>query len=102
MPHRLFALSLGFAALILVAQQGHAAPHCGPRATLVAQLADRYRESRRGLGLAANAALVEVFAADTGSWTIITTLPDGTACLVASGENWMQQTEALPVPGDPA
>ncbi len=54
-------------------------------------------------GLAANNGVVEVFASpETGTWTIIVTLPDGQTCLVASGEGYESITEPLPAKGDPA
>jgi hypothetical protein len=102
MTRTLFALSLGFGALILATQNAIAATACGPRAVVVAQLADRYGESRRGMGLAGNAGIVEVFVSDTASWTVTVTLPDGRTCLLASGEGWETLNEALPAKGDPA
>jgi hypothetical protein len=101
MKQTLFALSLGFGALILVTQNAFAAPPCGPRAVVVAQLADRYGESRRGMGLAGNAAIVEVYISDAATWTVAVTLPDGRTCLLASGEGWEALDEALPAKGDP-
>ena len=53
--------------------------------------------------MAANNQVMELFAsADTGSWTITVTLPEGTTCLVASGQNFEPITEELPAKGDPA
>ena len=52
MNRTLFALSLGFGAVIFATQNAFAATQCGPRAVVVAQLAERYGESRRGMGLA--------------------------------------------------
>ncbi len=102
MNRTLFALSLGFGAIIFATQNAHAATQCGPRAVVVAQLADRYGESRRGMGLAGNAAVVEVFVSDAATWTVTVTLPDGRTCLLASGEGWEALDEALPAKGDPA
>ena len=75
---KLFALSLGFAGLILATHAGHGQPRpdCGPRAQVLEVLAGTYRETRRGIGLAGPQQLVEVFASGTtGSWTITVTLP---------------------------
>jgi hypothetical protein len=102
---KLFALSLGFVGLILATEHafGQEAAQCGPRNDVLARLAERYGETRRGLGIAANRALVEVFASgQTGSWTITVTLADGTTCLVASGDNFETVTEAPVPPGSPA
>jgi hypothetical protein len=102
MNHTVFALSLGFGALILAAQSALAAPPCGPRAVVVGQLADRYGEARRGMGLSGNAAVVELFTSEGSTWTVTVTLPDGRTCLVASGEGWEMLDEAKPAKGDPA
>ncbi|MFN4172902.1 MAG: hypothetical protein ACK4GW_14220 [Pseudorhodobacter sp.] len=103
MAQRLFALSLGFGALILMAQAGHAASQCGPRAAVLEQLAGRYGESRRSMGIAANNMVMELFAnADSQSWTITVTTPQGQTCLVASGTGFETLTEPLPAKGKPA
>jgi hypothetical protein len=101
MTRTLFALSLGFVGLILVTQVAFAGP-CAIRSDVVAQLADRYQETRRGMGRAGNDSVVEVFASESGSWTIIVTTPSGFSCLVGSGDGWEPLAEALPAPGDPA
>ncbi|TCO72060.1 hypothetical protein [Rhodovulum euryhalinum] len=75
---------------------------CGPREAVIALLADRYGESRQAMGLAANNAVVELFAnAETGSWTITGTMASGTTCLIASGEAYQALAETL-IPGEGA
>lgn len=101
MTNLLFALSLGFGGVILATQSAFAAPNCGPREVVVAQLADRFDESRRGLGMAGTAALVEMFVSDSGSWTITVTTPNGQTCLLASGQEWEMLNETLPARGNP-
>jgi hypothetical protein len=94
----LFALSLGFGGVILATQIAHSDPPCDRRETVTALLADRYDETRRALGLAGEAAVMELYASDTtGTWTITMTLPDGRMCLMASGAGY----EAISAP-DPA
>jgi hypothetical protein len=109
MKETLFALSLGFGALILVtqaqaqvgAQAG--APQCGPRAAVVAQLADRYGETRRSIGVAANNMVMELFASEASeSWTITVTTTQGQTCLIASGQGYETMAEPLPAKGEPA
>ena len=103
MEKLMFALSLGFAALILATQAGWAAPQCAPRDGVLAALSQKYGETRRGIGMAGEGQMMELFAStDTGSWTITVTLPDGTTCLVATGQAFETLTESLPAPGDPA
>lgn len=99
----MFALSLGFGGLILATQAGHAAAQCGPRAAVLAALAERYGETRHSIGVAANNAVMEVFASEqTGTWTITVTQADGMTCLAASGDGFETLAEALPPGGDPA
>ena len=41
------------------------------------------------MGLANNGGVIEVLSSKAGnSWTIIITMPNGTACMIAAGENW--------------
>jgi len=105
MTQKLFALSLGFGALILLTQSGQAqpAPQCGPRAAVLAQLAEKYGETRRSVGVAANNMVMEIFAsAQSQSWTITVTTPQGQTCLVASGTGFEPIEEPLPAKGEPA
>ncbi len=79
------------------------ARNCGPRAVVVDRLADGYGESRQSMGLGANNSVIEVFAsAETGTWTITVTTPNGVTCLVASGQAFEELAEALPAPGNDA
>ncbi|WP_092857131.1 hypothetical protein [Albimonas pacifica] len=77
---------------------------CGARAEVVSRLKAKYGETRRGYGLQRGQAVVEIYASsETGSWTIIMSMPNGLACLVAAGENWAAPgAEAAEAPGDPA
>jgi hypothetical protein len=103
MQKMLFALSFGFALVILALQSAQAAPQCGPRDAVLDHLATKYRETRRGIGRAGNQGVMEIFAsADSGTWTLTVTLPDGRMCLVASGDGFEPVTEDLPPDGNPA
>lgn len=105
MKQQLFALSLGFGGLILATHHAFAQgrPNCAERETVIAELSGRYGETRHGIGLAANNAVMEVFAsAETGTWTITVTLADGMTCLMASGQNYEVLAEDLPVAGQGA
>lgn len=73
---------------------------CGQRTAIVEKLAEKYGETRQSMGLAANNAVIEVFASDaTGTWTITVTGTNGLTCLVASGQAYEQLAEALPAAG---
>jgi hypothetical protein len=103
MTQQMFALSFGFAVLLSATQIAHGAPQCDSRDAVTALLADRYGETRRTVGIAGQAAVMELYASDeTGTWSITMTLPDGRMCLMASGSNHEVVTEELPAKGDPA
>jgi len=75
-----------------------AAP-CAPRDQIVAQLEKKYGETRRGAGLQNRGSVTEVFAsAETGTWTILVTRPNGVSCAVAAGEAWLEDIAALASP----
>ena len=66
-----------------------ASPQCGPRTTLLGQLAKQYKEAPAAVGLANSGALVEVLTSEDGAtWTIVVSRSDGTSCLVAAGHEW--------------
>ncbi|WP_235019340.1 hypothetical protein [Tabrizicola flagellatus] len=103
MTQEMFALSFGLAAMLAAADIAHGAPQCDSREAVTALLADRYGETRRSVGIAGQAAVMEVYASDeTGTWSITMTLPDGRMCLMASGSDYEAVTEGLPAGGDPA
>lgn len=100
MKQKLFALSLGFGGLILATHHAFAQgnPQCAKRSTVVAELSDRYGETRHAIGLAANNAVMEVFAStESGTWTITVTLANGMTCLMASGQNYETLAEGTPL-----
>jgi hypothetical protein len=77
----------------LISTSASAQMACTNRANVVDKLAERYAEKPVALGIANNGGVVEVLSEKTGaSWTIIITMPNGTACMIAAGENW----EAIP------
>lgn len=86
---RLFAVAvIGVIAAIshpAAAQQ----PACTTRSDVISHLGKKYSEAPVAIGLANNGGVIEVLSSKTGSsWTLIITMPNGTACLMAAGENW--------------
>ena len=61
---------------------------CAPRDDLIAQLGSQFNESQKAVGLLGEQAVMEVFASDQGTRTILTTDTNGTSCIVAAGEGW--------------
>jgi hypothetical protein len=95
-----FALSLGLAGLI--ASPLRAAPQCGPHDNVADELAKQYGEAPHAMGLAQDNTVMELYAAETGTWTLTVTLANGQTCLVAAGQNFETITETQPAKGDPA
>ena len=83
-------IALAACAVALIASQHASAQGCLPRDALVATLSDNYSESLKGRGLKGDTNLYEIFMAQDGAtWTILQTFPDGTSCIVAAGQHWM-------------
>jgi hypothetical protein len=90
-------------------------PPCSKRDDVLAQLDKKYKELPAAFGLANNGGLIEVLTSDpvfdsngdgipdtTKTWTIIVSMPNGTSCLLAAGENWQPiEWEAYKPPAEP-
>jgi hypothetical protein len=62
---------------------------CKPWQELAKELGRRYAERPVALGLQSNGNLLQVFASEaTGTWTLVTMHPSGTACLIGVGDSW--------------
>ncbi|WP_170415023.1 hypothetical protein [Ruegeria atlantica] len=96
MQKTLLNMTMGLGMMVLAAQQVHAR-NCAPRDEVIKRLTESYGETRQGLGIARQGAVMELYASEqSGSWTITVTLPDGITCLVASGQAYEMTAEALP------
>lgn len=89
MSERLLAVPLVLlAGLAVTSAWGQARVNCGPRAAVLAHLADKYGEGRQAMGLS-RGMVMEVFGnRDSGSWTITLTSVEGVTCLIASGDGF--------------
>jgi hypothetical protein len=98
--HRLLRLAVALGALALTPPADAEGRPCADRATVIERLESRYGEVRQAMGLNRGNAVVEVFAsAETGTWTILVTTPNGVSCLIASGDLWEQHSGPLRRPG---
>ncbi len=61
---------------------------CGERERLVGELEEHFNEEITAVGLVDQNAMVEIFASEGGSWTIIATGTDGLSCILSAGEGW--------------
>jgi len=96
-------LTLGGPAAALLAVAGTAAlpalaqgAPCDARDSVLALLADRYSEAPVALGVTGHGSLVEVLTDARGTtWTILVTAPNGTSCVVLTGEGWRSLEQAV-------
>lgn len=66
---------------------------CAERKIITDSLAKDYSESPMAQGVSDTGNVVEVLTTKDGNtWTILLTMPDGTSCVLATGQSW----EAVP------
>ena len=85
-------LLLALGLMFLAPRLAHAQTACGDHAKMVKALGDKFSETRRVIAVSNNN-FVEIFAAKSGTWTVLSSSPQGVTCIVASGESW----EDLPI-----
>lgn len=75
------------------AQSVQPALPCHDHDEIARQLRDRYDETPVSLGLQGNGNLLQVYSSiRTGTWTVVSTMPSGIACILAAGDGWQQRT----------
>lgn len=84
---------LFLAGWVLLSTSSASAMVCGQHKVLAEALELQYQERQRALGLSRSGALIEVYASEGGTWTVLLITPDGIACILTDGEAWQ---EALP------
>lgn len=94
------ALSL-VAATALTASAAEEGPQgCATRAKVLNHLSANYAEAPVAIGLAQNGGVIELLTSGQGNtWTIIITMPDGTSCMLAAGEDWEQISHSMAAKG---
>jgi hypothetical protein len=93
---RSLSLVTTFATISLV-NIGHAAaaPQCGNHDKIVDVLKNKFKETRHVMGVVNSHAVMEIFKAPQGSWTMVITDTKGISCIVASGEAWQDVPVAV-------
>jgi len=93
---------LAVAALaVCLALPAAAQQNCGQHDEVVELLAERYGEARWAIALDSKNNAVEFFAStDTGTWTVLRTVPGGLSCVVSYGGAYESLSEPRPT-GDP-
>ena len=91
------ALCLGFASILLATQMAHSSTsNCTERADMIEQLTSKYGESRQNVGLTPSGQVLETYAhLETGTWTVLLSLPNGKSCLMVSGSNYQSFPHSL-------
>lgn len=88
-----FALGGALAAALLSAtptwESRADANACATRAEVLSHLSGEYGEAPVAIGAADNGGVIEVMrSAESNTFTIIITMPDGMTCMIAAGRNW--------------
>lgn len=87
---------------LIVPTAGHAQSSCADRSDVTERLSVKYGEKFAGGGLRNSDSIFEVWKSDeTGSWTIIMTMPNGKSCIMAAGTDWRGALPETPagIPG---
>jgi hypothetical protein len=71
---------------------------CAPRAEMVDRLTVRMGSRVAATGIRDIEAVIEVWTAPSGQWTMVQTYTDGQSCIVAMGEAW-DMAAAMPEAG---
>lgn len=69
---------------------------CGKRQVIVDELDRGYGEKPVAIGLSGDGLVIEIFASDSGTFTILVTRPGGPSCVVAAGEGWESRSAEAP------
>lgn len=77
-----------------------AVPRCGSPDAMRTLLRDAFGERKVAHGLSLDGALMEVFAGERDTYTVVKTSPAGMSCIIDLGIAW--QAEAVPAPIGPA
>lgn len=94
---RLMTLAVGLCSAALTggfATAQTAQMACGDHATVTGSLEQQYQEMKMGRGLTSSGHLIEVFAGEAGTWTILLVTPEGVACNLTAGKDWEWTDEA--------
>jgi hypothetical protein len=86
----IFALAVILAvAVFILIGEARAQQLCGDRAQTAEHLQKAYGEVKIADGISgAGAGVMELYASDTGSWTLLVNTPGGLACLISVGSEW--------------
>ena len=81
--------------LISNANTAEAAPQCGHHDKIIDVLGNKFKETRRVMGVVNSKAVMEIFMSQQGTWTILITDTSGNSCITAFGEEWQDVPVAV-------
>ena len=61
---------------------------CGDHSDIVAGLAQAFQQKQIGYGVVGEAAIVEIYVAANGTWSMLVTDVKGRSCIFATGDGW--------------
>lgn len=64
--------------------------NCAERSQVIELLTRQYEEKQAAVGQINPQAVMELYAADGGSWTLIVTDVSGRSCVIFAGKSWEQ------------
>ncbi|HEX7108571.1 MAG TPA: hypothetical protein VF224_04960 [Aestuariivirga sp.] len=87
---RSLSLAAVLAAISLTSIAGiaEAAPQCSSHDKIANALGNKFKETRRVMGVVNSKAVMEIFMSPQGTWTMVITDTSGISCITASGEEW--------------
>ena len=86
--------------LLALAGAPAVAQTCVPHSHAVQYLAENYSESRQVIAITNGGDIFEVFASESGTWSILISSPNGCTELVLAGDAYDYQNEPLPPMGE--
>ena len=89
------AAALAAISLVSIAGKAEAAPQCGNHDKIVNVLGNKFKETRRVMGVVNSKAVMEIFMSAQGTWTMVITDTSGISCITASGEEWQDVPVAV-------
>ena len=86
---RIFTGALVFGLAATAPPPVEAQTNCGLREQVTENLRQTWQETQIGAGLHRADRLIEVWSAETGTFTILLTLPNGISCILLAGTDWV-------------
>lgn len=83
-----FAGAVALSAVPLASHSSANAAECGRHEKVTAFLSKKYKEEVTAMGLVSNKGFMQLFVAESGTWTILLTTPQGISCIVAAGDSY--------------